>query len=48
MSVVTHISKNLPNNLLINFPGFTETRSATAMDGIHIFHFPIQLTERVK
>jgi ABC-type transport system involved in multi-copper enzyme maturation permease subunit len=35
MSMVTHISKNLPYNLLINFPGFTETRNVHAVDGIH-------------
>ena len=34
MSMVTHISKNLPYNLLINFPGFTETRNVRAMDEI--------------
>jgi hypothetical protein len=34
MSMVTHISKNLPYNLLINFPGFTETRNVHAIDEI--------------
>ena len=34
MSMVTHISKNLPINLLINFPGFTETRNVKAMDAV--------------
>jgi hypothetical protein len=34
MSMVTHISKNLPYNLLINFPGFTETRNVHSVDGI--------------
>lgn len=34
MSLITHISKNLPNNLIIDFPGFTEIRNATAIDGI--------------
>lgn len=35
MSLVTHISKNLPYNLLSNFTGFTETRNVRAVDGIH-------------
>jgi hypothetical protein len=35
MSLVTHISKNLPYNLLVSFQGFTETRKVRAEDGIH-------------
>jgi hypothetical protein len=39
MSLVTHISKNLPYNLLSNFTGFTETRNVLAMDDIHSVPF---------
>lgn len=34
MSVVTHISKNLPNNLVYNFSGFTETRNVAGLDSV--------------
>jgi ABC-type transport system involved in multi-copper enzyme maturation permease subunit len=32
MSVVTHISRNLPNNLIYSFSGFNETRSTPILD----------------
>lgn len=35
MSMVTHISKNLPYNLMSNFTGFTETRNVHAVDGVN-------------
>lgn len=34
MSVVTHISRNLPNNLIYNFTGFTETRNVAILDSV--------------
>lgn len=34
MSVVTHISRNLPNNLVYNFSGFNETRNTELLDEI--------------
>lgn len=34
MSIVTHVSKNLPNNIVFNFPGFSETRNLAGFDGI--------------
>jgi hypothetical protein len=34
MSLVTHVSKNLPNNLTYGFSGFTETRSVPILDEV--------------
>jgi len=34
MSVVTHISNNLPNNLVYNFSGFNETKNVQLLDEI--------------
>ena len=34
MSLVTHISKNLPNNLTYGFSGFTETRNVPILDEV--------------
>jgi hypothetical protein len=34
MSVVTHVSRNLPNNIIINFNGFSETRNTAVLDEI--------------
>jgi hypothetical protein len=34
MSIVTHISQNLPNNLIYSFQGFTETRRTASLDDI--------------
>ncbi len=39
MSMVTHISKNLPYNLMSNFTGFTETRNVHALDGVYPVRF---------
>jgi ABC-type transport system involved in multi-copper enzyme maturation permease subunit len=39
MSVVTHISRNLPNNLVYNFSGFTETRNTAVLDSVHPIPF---------
>jgi hypothetical protein len=33
LSVVTHISKNLPGNLIYTLPGFTETKKIPLLDG---------------
>jgi hypothetical protein len=46
MSVVTHISKNLPNNLIYNFSGFNETRSVPLLDEIIQIPFFDFLSER--
>ncbi|MBN1790200.1 MAG: hypothetical protein JW830_06875 [Bacteroidales bacterium] len=34
MSLVTHISRNLPNNLIYGFSGFHETRNIPPLDGV--------------
>ncbi|HJZ40863.1 MAG TPA: hypothetical protein VJ203_10890 [Bacteroidales bacterium] len=34
MSIMTHISQNLPNNLIYSFQGFTETRKTALLDEI--------------
>ena len=34
MSLVTHISRNLPNNLVFNLSGFSETRNTALVDNI--------------
>ena len=34
MSVITHISKNLPYNLVYSFPGFNEIRGTTLLDDV--------------
>ncbi len=34
MSIVTHISKNLPYNLIFGFEGFTESRNADPLDDV--------------
>ncbi|HEX2394783.1 MAG TPA: hypothetical protein VHI78_05515 [Bacteroidales bacterium] len=39
MSLITHISQNLPNNLIYNFSGFTETRNVAVLDSIHQIDF---------
>jgi hypothetical protein len=39
MSMVTHISRNLPYNLMINFPGFTEIRNVQAVDRVSMIPF---------
>jgi len=39
MSLVTHISRNLPNNLVYGFSGFTETRNVAVLDTIHSIPF---------
>jgi hypothetical protein len=39
MSMVTHISKNLPNNLMYGFSGFQETRNVPLLDEIKSIPF---------
>jgi hypothetical protein len=46
MSVVTNISRNLPNNLIYGFSGFTETRNTAALDTIVTVPFFDNITEK--
>jgi ABC-type transport system involved in multi-copper enzyme maturation permease subunit len=46
MSVVTHISKNLPNNLVYSFSGFNETRNTSILDKIIDVPFFDQVSAR--
>jgi len=36
MSLVTHISRNLPYNIIMDFPGFSEIRNVMPVDGISV------------
>jgi ABC-type transport system involved in multi-copper enzyme maturation permease subunit len=46
MSVVTHISKNLPNNLVYSFSGFSEIRSTPLLDDVVSIPFFNQVAKR--
>jgi hypothetical protein len=46
MSVVTHISRNLPKNLVYNFSGFNETRNIPLLDEIVNIPFFDQITSK--
>jgi len=39
MSLITHVSKNLPNNLIYSFSGFTETRNTAVLDSVQPIPF---------
>lgn len=45
MSLQTHISRNLPNNLVYNFSGFTETRNTAVLDSLQSIPFFSSITE---
>jgi ABC-type transport system involved in multi-copper enzyme maturation permease subunit len=45
MSVVTHISKNLPSNLIFGFSGFNETKKVPVVDGVYAMPFFERVTK---